>query len=109
MAASRKTRLEKLRVLHLVLKANRRLVSRQLGEGPQNLPLQGHTSSNKAIPASKKPYLLIVPFPGPSIFKPPKVLKMTRFSLHHPLEERLIPGVSSSILLGQTPMAWNAS
>ena len=73
MAASRKTRLEKLRVLHLVLKANRRLVSRQLGEGPQNLPLQGHTSSNKAIPASKKPYLLIVPFPGPSIFKPPQV------------------------------------
>ena len=46
---------EELRVLHLVPKANRRLASTKLGEGPQNpphsdtLPPKGHAYSNKAI------------------------------------------------------------
>ena len=88
IAASRQTSLEELRVLHLVLETNRRrLASRQLGEKSQNSPPQGLSSSNKTIPTSTRPYLLIVPFPGPGIFKTPQVLKMTRFFLYHSLKE----------------------
>jgi hypothetical protein len=60
---------EELRVLHLHLKAaSRILASRQLGWGLKALShsdtlQQGHTYSNR-------PYL-IVPLPGPSIYKPP--------------------------------------
>jgi hypothetical protein len=64
---------EKLRVLHLVLKANRkRLASRQLG-GSQSPP---HTDT---LPPTR-PHLLIIPFPGPSIFKPPQLLCEAKFS-----------------------------
>ena len=63
--------LEKLRVLRLVPKGNRiKLFCRQLGGGSQSPPPQWHTSPNKATPAPTSPYLLIVPLPGPSIFKP---------------------------------------
>jgi hypothetical protein len=55
--------LEELRVLRLILKANRRrLASRQLGEGSQSPP-----DSNTLPPT--RPHLLIVPLPEPSIFK----------------------------------------
>jgi hypothetical protein len=33
---------------------------------------QGHTYSNKATPTPIRPHLLIVPLPGPSMFKPPR-------------------------------------
>ena len=57
-----------LRVLHLVLKANRgRLSFRH----PLSPSLQWHTSFNKATPTLRKPQLLILPFLGPTIFKPP--------------------------------------
>ena len=56
---------EEDRVLHLDPKAlRRRLASRQLGGGSQS-PSQ----SDSLLPT--KPHLLIVPLPGPSIFKPP--------------------------------------
>jgi hypothetical protein len=57
---------EELRVLCLHLKATRRrLSSRQLGGGSQSLPY-----SDTLSPTG--PHLLIVPLPGPSIFKPPQ-------------------------------------
>jgi hypothetical protein len=63
--------LEELRVLHLVLKANRwTLASRQLGGGSQNPSPQWHSSSNEATPTPIKLHILIVPLLGPSIFKP---------------------------------------
>ena len=54
---------------------NRRrlLSSRQQGGGSQSPLLQWHTSSNKATLIPTRPYLRIVPFPGPSIFKPPQL------------------------------------
>jgi hypothetical protein len=53
---------KELRVLHLHLKAaSRILTSRQLGS-------YAHTHSD--TPTPKRPYLLIVPLPGPSIYKP---------------------------------------
>jgi hypothetical protein len=55
---------EELRVLHLHLKAaSRILVSRQYYEG-----LKAHTHSDTPTPTG--PHLLIVPLPGPSIYKP---------------------------------------
>jgi hypothetical protein len=58
--------LEELRVLPLVLKANRRrLTSRQLGARSfKAYPYSG------TVPSIRK-HLLIVPLPWPSIFKPP--------------------------------------
>jgi hypothetical protein len=54
--------LEEVRVLHLVPMANRRILfSRQLGGGSQS-PLVSDT-----LPPTRPQ--LIVPFPGPSIFK----------------------------------------
>jgi hypothetical protein len=47
-----------LRVLHLHLKAARMRVSQSL--------------FHSDTPTSTGPHLLIVPFPGPSIFKPPQ-------------------------------------
>jgi hypothetical protein len=59
-----------LRILHLVPKANRRLASRQLGgERVSMSTLKVTHFLNKATPPPTRPYLLIVPFPGPSIFK----------------------------------------
>ena len=53
---------EELRVLHFYLKAARRiLASRQLG-------LKVHAHSVTPLPTG--PHLLIVPFPGSSIYKP---------------------------------------
>ena len=46
-------------------------VLRQPGGGSQSLPPQWHTFSNKATVIPTRPYLLIVPLPGSSIFKPP--------------------------------------
>jgi hypothetical protein len=61
------------RVLHLHLKATRRrLASRQLGWALQDSPPQWYASSNKAIPTLTRSRLLIVPLPGPCIFKPPQ-------------------------------------
>ena len=63
--------LEELRVLHLVLKANRWTpASRQLGGGSQSPSPQWHSSSNEATPTPIKLHILIVPLLGPSIFKP---------------------------------------
>jgi hypothetical protein len=56
---------EELRVLHLVLKANRRRpVYRQL----RRRSLKAHPHSDTLSPI--RPHLLIVPLPGPRIFKP---------------------------------------
>ena len=56
---------EELRVLHLVPKTNkRRLTSRELGRRS----LEAHPDSDTFPPT--RPQLLIVPFSGPSIFKP---------------------------------------
>jgi hypothetical protein len=61
---------EELRVLHLYLKAaRRRLAPMWLGGRSYCPPLQRHTFSNKSFTYSNN--LLIVPLPGPSIFKPP--------------------------------------
>lgn len=58
------------RVVSLVPKeGRRRLAPKWLGGGSQSPSPQWHTSSNKTIPTLTKPHL-IVPFPGPSIFKP---------------------------------------
>jgi hypothetical protein len=63
--------LEELRVLHLVPKTNRkRLASRHLEERP----LKANPHSETLPPA--KPHLLIVAFPGPSIFKSPHIVKV---------------------------------
>ena len=43
----------------------------QAVQSPLCLCPQWHTSSDKATPIPTKPHLLIVPLPGPSIFKPP--------------------------------------
>lgn len=43
---------------------------------------QGHTYSNKVTPTLTGPHLLIVPLPGPSIFKPAQLMlavKLTEF------------------------------
>ena len=56
---------EELKVLHLGPKANRRLALMRLGEGCQ-VYLQKVT-----LPPTR-PHLLIVPHPGPSIFKLPQ-------------------------------------
>jgi hypothetical protein len=53
---------EELRVLHLHLKAARRL-------SPRQLSLKAHAY----IPTATRPYLLMVPHPGPSIYKPSQV------------------------------------
>ena len=37
---------------------------------------QCHTYSNKAMPTPTGPYLLILPLPGPSIYKPSHVLSL---------------------------------
>jgi hypothetical protein len=69
--------LEGLRVLHLVVKADRkRLISRQLGGGSPSPTVthflqQGHTYSSKATPIPKRPHFLIVLLPEPNIFKSP--------------------------------------
>ena len=57
---------EELGVLYLHLKAasTRQLWWRSLRPHPQ-----WHAYSNKATPTSTGPHLLIVPFPGPSIYK----------------------------------------
>jgi hypothetical protein len=72
---------KELRVLHLhPKKARNRLALRWLG-GVSHCPFpQWHTSSNKAAPIPTRSHLLIVPLPGPSIFKAPQVLKaLVRF------------------------------
>jgi hypothetical protein len=57
---------EELRVLHVVPKTNRRrLTSRKLG-----YRLKVHTHNDTFPPI--RPYFLMEPFPGPSIFKPPQ-------------------------------------
>jgi hypothetical protein len=56
---------EELRVLHLVSKNNRRLAYKQLG----GRSLKAHPDSD-ILPLTR-PHLLIVPFPGSSVFKPP--------------------------------------
>ena len=63
--------LEKLRVLNLELKATRRLASWRLGRGPQSPHPQRHTSSTPTLTGL---HLLVVPHPGPRIFKPPQSL-----------------------------------
>jgi hypothetical protein len=64
--------LEELRILYLVLKANRRrLTLRQLGGWSQSPPNSDTLPSNKAIPNPTKSNILIVPFSLPSIFKLP--------------------------------------
>jgi hypothetical protein len=55
--------LEELRVLHLILKTNRRLAPTWLGGGSHWPSPQWHTSSTR-------PHFLIVLLPGPSILKP---------------------------------------
>jgi hypothetical protein len=55
--------LEELRVLYLVSKANRRLAL--LGSKEKGLRVHPHS---KTLPPTR-PYHLIVPLPGPSIFK----------------------------------------
>jgi hypothetical protein len=57
---------EELRVLHLHLKADRR---RWASSGSQREALKAHTYSDTLPPT--RPHLLTVPFPGPSIVKPP--------------------------------------
>ena len=65
--------LEMLRVLHLHSKeARRNLSSTWLGGGSQSPLPQWYTSSNKAMPTPTRPYFLIVPLFGPSVFKPPQ-------------------------------------
>jgi hypothetical protein len=89
---------EELRILYLVLKANRRkLASRELGRGPLSPPIQWHISSNKATPTLTRPHFLMVPFPislrGPFSFKPPH---------WHRVVKQHLPG--STACSGQT---WN--
>jgi hypothetical protein len=75
---------EELRVLHLHLKAARRLTASHVVRRRVLLPIptvahllqQGHTYSNKATSTPTRPHLLIVLFPGPSIFKPPHPLRV---------------------------------
>jgi hypothetical protein len=62
---------KELRVLHLVSKANRRILTfRQVGEG-----LKAHPHSDTPTPT--RPYALIAPLPGPSIFYPPQRVTKT--------------------------------
>jgi hypothetical protein len=69
-------------VLYLDPTVSRRsLTSRQLGGGSKSSPPQRHTSSNKAIPTSTRPNLLIVPFPGAN---------------HHRIQELEISAISCS-------------
>jgi hypothetical protein len=83
MAASRQVWLEELRVLYLVPKANwRRLPSRQVGGTSPSPPPEWHISSNKATPTPTRSHLLIVPLPGPSIFKSPQVWRKPLPLLH---------------------------
>ena len=56
-----------LRVLHLVLKANRS----RIANGQEDLKPYSST-----LPT--RPHLLIVPLPKPSIFKPPHPIKKNR-------------------------------
>jgi hypothetical protein len=56
--------LEELKVLHLARKSNKRLASRQL----VRRSLKAHSD----LLILTRPHLLIVPFLGPSIFKPPQ-------------------------------------
>jgi hypothetical protein len=50
-----------------------KIAQRWLGKGSQRPSPKCHTSSNKATPTPTSHYL-IVPLPGPSIFKPPQLL-----------------------------------
>jgi hypothetical protein len=59
---------KKLRVLHLDSKR-----TRQRGEGSQRPPSVTYLLQ-EATPSPTRPYLLIVIFPGPSIFKPPQCI-----------------------------------
>ena len=65
---------EDLSILHLVPKANRRILASKevLNTTPLMTPFlhPGHTYSNKATPIPIRPHLLIVPFPTTIIFKP---------------------------------------
>jgi hypothetical protein len=63
--------LEELRVVYLVLKANRRRLATGKLEGSS---LKAHCYSDMLLPA--RPYLLIVPLPKPSIFKPPYLISL---------------------------------
>ena len=53
------------------------LSSRQLGRGSQSPPTKWHISSNKVTPTPIRPHLLIVPLPGPILFKPPHIYNMS--------------------------------
>ena len=74
-----------LRVLHLHLKAASRILAsrgarmRVLKLTPTGTHLlqQGHTHSNKATPTLTGPHLLVVPFPGLSIYKLSQGLRNT--------------------------------
>jgi hypothetical protein len=71
--------LEESKVLHLDQQANRRSVSPAWLQGESQISSpQWHTISNKATPITKRPHLLIIPFPGPSIFKLPKQLNQIK-------------------------------
>jgi len=54
---------EKLRVLHVYLKADSRILPGSWDEG-----LKAHTHSGTPTPT--RPHLLIAPLPAPSIYKP---------------------------------------
>jgi hypothetical protein len=85
-------RLEEPKVLHLDSEAPRRrlLSSRQLGGGSQSLPPQWHTSSNKDTPTPTRPYL-IVPLPGPNIFKPLQFNRGKSILGHQNIKKSSIP------------------
>lgn len=84
--------MEELRGLHLVLKSNiRRLAPMWLGGRYQSPPSPWYPSSNKATPTPKRPHLLTVLFPGPSIFKPPHSSKSLQSNLH---QQRVISSVA---------------
>ena len=64
----------KLRVLHLDQEATRRDSSTQLG-GTSPSPTVTHFFQQGHTYCTTRPHLLIVPLPGPSIFKPPHIDK----------------------------------
>jgi len=57
---------------------------------------QGHTYSNKTTPTPTRPYLLIEPLPGPSIFK----LYTPRFIL-------LLQNIGVSLFRAATEIVWD--
>jgi hypothetical protein len=69
---------EELKLLPLVPKAARRRLASSPGGWDKGLKPHVHSD----IPTLTRPYLQIVPLPGPSIFKPPQGMT-TQFTLTH--------------------------